>query len=320
MKHFLAFMLMFVTLTACAKNDDHLIASKKTAVVAILAENKDKPSEGGVGTGFFIADNYIVTNFHVVGDGNYNLKVGMENNDTLYEAEIVLGDKDSDVAVIKLKDWDKFKLENPQLTYLKFAAKMPEATDTAWAIGHPWGLFYSISKGIISVEGRKSPNPIPTWWIQSDAHIFQGNSGGPLLNEDGDVLGINSVMIAREGGSYGFAIPFPLVKKIISDLEKYKEVRWANLGISIETPGVTIKELMDNGAAKEFGLKVGDKIVSIKTEESQLTPINQMFDLIAFLSVLDYQTKTQLIVKRGEDLITIDLTPKFKLNSEYATN
>jgi serine protease DegQ len=241
----------------------------------------------------------------------------MENNDELYEAEIVLGDKDSDVAVIKLKDWEKFKKENPQLTYLKFADKMPDATDTAWAIGHPWGLFYSISKGIISVEGRKSPNPIPTWWIQSDAHIFQGNSGGPLLNEDGDVLGINSVMIAREGGSYGFAIPFPLIKKVINDLEKYKEVRWVNLGISVETPGVTIKEISNNSAAKEAGIKPGDRIVSIKTEEIHLTPINQMFDLISFLSVLDYQTKVQIVVERDDELITLDLTPKFKLNKEY---
>jgi S1-C subfamily serine protease len=320
MKNFLAFVLVLVTLTACVKNEDNLIESKKTAVVAILAENKDKPSESGVGTGFFIKDNYIVTNYHVVGDGNYNLKVGMENNDELYEAEIVLGDKDSDVAVIKLKDWEKFKKENPQLTYLKFADKMPDATDTAWAIGHPWGLFYSISKGIISVEGRKSPNPIPTWWIQSDAHIFQGNSGGPLLNEDGDVLGINSVMIAREGGSYGFAIPFPLIKKVINDLEKYKEVRWANLGISVETPGVTIKEVSNNSAANEAGLKPGDRIVSIKTEEIHLTPINQMFDLISFLSVLDYQTKIQIFVERGNELITLNLTPKFKLNNEYKTN
>lgn len=311
-------MLMFVTLTACAKNEDQLIASKKTAVVAILAENKDNPNESGVGSGFFIADNYIVTNHHVVGDGNYNLKVGMENNDATYEAEIIFGDKDSDVAVIKLKDWEKFKKENPQLSYLKFATKMPTATDTAWAIGHPWGLFYSISKGIISLEARKSPNPIPTWWIQSDADIFQGNSGGPLLNEDGEVLGINSVMIAREGGSYGFAIPFPLVKKIISDLEKYKEVRWANLGISAETPGVTIKELVDNGAAKDAGFKVGDKLLSIRTEETHTVTINQMFDLISFLSILDYQTKVQIVVKRGEEEITLGVTPKFKLNSEYA--
>lgn len=318
MKHFLAFMLMFVTLTACVRNEDNLIESKKTAVVAILAENKDKPSEGGVGTGFFIADNYIVTNHHVVGDGNYNLKIGMENNDALYEAEIIYGDKDSDVAVIKLKDWEKFKKENPQLTYLKFANEMPNATDTAWAIGHPWGLFYTISKGIISLEARKSPNPIPTWWIQSDANIFQGNSGGPLLNEDGDVVGINSVMLAREGGSYGFSIPFPLVKKVINDLEKYKEVRWANLGISVETPGVTIKEMMDNSAAKEAGLKVGDRIVSIKTENTQITPINQMFDLIAFLSVLDHQTQVQIAVERDGKMVSLDVTPKFKLNTEYA--
>ena len=77
---------------------------------------------------------------------------------------------------------------------------------------------------------------------------------------------------------------------------------------------------MDNSAAKESGLKVGDKIVSIKTEETHITPINQMFDLISFLSVQDYQTKVQIVVERNDELITLDVTPKFKLNSEYATN
>jgi S1-C subfamily serine protease len=317
MKHFLAFMLMFVTLTACTKNEDYLIASKKTAVIAILSENKDKPSEGGVGTGFIVKDNYIITNFHVVGTDTNTLKIAMEGNDELYDAELIVGDKDSDIAVIKLKDWDKFKKENPQMTYLKFADNMPNSTDTAWAIGHPWGLFWSISKGIISLDARKMPGPLPLWWIQTDAHVFQGNSGGPLLNNDGDVIGMNSVMIAKEGGSYGFAIPFPIIQKVINDLEKHKEVRWASLGISVETPGVTIKEIMDNSAAKEGGLKVGDKIVSIKTEDSQLTPINQMFDLIAFLSVLDYQTKVQIAVERDGNMITLDVTPKFKLNTEY---
>lgn len=311
-------MLMFVTLTACTKNEDYLIASKKTAVIAILSENKDKPSEGGVGTGFLVNDNYIITNFHVVGTETNTLKIAMEGNDEMYDAELVAGDKDSDVAVIKLKDWDKFKKENPQMTYLKFADSMPNATDTAWAIGHPWGLFWSISKGIISVDARKSPTPLPMWWIQTDAHVFQGNSGGPLLNTDGDVIGMNSVMIAKEGGSYGFAIPFPLIKKVISDLEKYKEVRWPSLGIAITTPGVTIKEMTEDSAAKSFGLKVGDQIISVKTAEIDEVPVTQAFDLISLLSTLDYETPVQLTIKRGEETIKLNIVPKFKLNKDYA--
>ena len=318
MKHFLAFMLMLVTLTACNTNEDYTIANKKNAVIAILMENTNNPNESGVGTGFLIKENYIVTNFHVAGDPNITLKVGMEGNDKTYDAELVVGDKETDVAVIRVKNWEEFKTENPQLTFLTFANSMPKATDVAWAIGHPWGLFYTISKGIISVPERKSPSPIPMWWIQTDADVFQGNSGGPLLNDNGEVVGMNSVMLAREGGSYGFAIPFPLIQKILNDLEQYKEVRWATLGISIDGPGVTIKELTADGAAKESGLQVGDQIISIRTETVHETPVQNAFDLISFLSELNYQNKIQITVKRGDDLINLDVVPKFKLNTDFA--
>jgi S1-C subfamily serine protease len=318
MKNIIALLLMVVTLTACTANEDYTIANKKTAVVAILAENKENTNQGSVGTGFLIKENYIITNFHVAGDTNFNLKVAMENNDETYEAELVYGDKDTDVAVIKLKDWEKFKNENPQLTYLDFATSLPKVTETVWAIGHPWGLFYSVSKGIVSTEARKSPSPFPMWWIQTDADIFQGNSGGPLLNEDGKVVGMNSVMLAQEGGSYGFAIPFPLINKVINDLEKYKEVRWSSLGISIDGPRVTIKEISTDSAAKEAGLQVGDKIVSVRTEATLKTPIQTAFDLISYLSILDHETNLQVTVDRDDTLITLDLDPKFKLNTDYA--
>ena len=317
MKKVIALLLMVVTLTACNMNKDYTIANKKSAIVAILMENKDKPNEGGVGTGFLIKENYIVTNFHVAGEPTLILKVGMEGNDKTYDAEFVMGDKDTDVAVVKLKNWEEFKKENSQLTFLQFAKEMPRATDTAWAIGHPWGLFYTISKGIISVPERKSPSPIPMWWIQTDADVFQGNSGGPLLNENGEVVGMNSLMLAKEGGSYGFAIPFLLIEKIINDLEKYKEVRWANLGISIDGPGVTIKELMLEGAAKAAGLQANDQILSIEANNSKES-IESAFDLISFLSTLDHQTTVHLTVKRGEELLTLNVEPKFKLNSDYA--
>jgi len=319
MKSIISILLMVVTLTACTANADYTIAQKKSAIVAILSESESETetNKNGVGTGFLIKENYIVTNFHVIGDATQKLKVTTEKFEEMYEAELVYGDKDTDVAVIKLKDWDKFVKENPHMTYLEFATEMPKVTDTAWAIGHPWGLFYSISKGIISTPSRKSPDTFPMWWIQTDAHVFQGNSGGPLLNEEGKVVGMNSVMLSREGGSYGFAIPYILIQKVINDLEKYKEVRWANFGISIDDPGVTIKELSE-GAAKKGGIEVGDQIISIKTEQRHLEKIETIFDLITFLSTIDYQTKVRVIVKRGESLITLDIEPGFKLSSNYA--
>jgi S1-C subfamily serine protease len=314
MKQVLALLMMVVTLTACSMNEDYTIANKKNAIVAILMENKDKPNEGGVGTGFLIKENYIVTNFHVAGEPNLILKVGMEGNDKTYDAEFVMGDNDTDVAVVKLKNWEEFKKENPRLTFLQFAKEMPKATDTAWAIGHPWGLFYTISKGIISVPERKSPSPIPMWWIQTDADVFQGNSGGPLLNENGEVVGMNSLMLAKEGGSYGFAIPFPLIKKIINDLEKYKEVRWASLGVGLD--GATIKSVAPGSAAVKAGIKVNDKILGMTVNNQEIS-VNSSMDLIVAMSIINNQQEITLGVKRDEDIIAIKITPGFKLNTDY---
>lgn len=311
-------MIVF-TVTACANtSDNHRIAREKSAVVAIMSQSTTDKTKGGLGSGFFIKDNYIITNYHVVGGFDYTLKVGAENATNTYDAELVMGDKETDVAVVRLKNWDEFKKKNPNVTTLDFARKLPETTDTVWAIGHPWGLFWSVSRGIVSIGGRKSPSEFPMWWIQSDAHIFQGNSGGPLLNDDGDVVGINSVMMAKEGGSYGFAIPFPMIQKVIHDLEKYKEVRWPSLGVTFEDPGVTIKDVMPNSAAQKAGLEPGDQIIKMRADDDDhRTVINGGFDLISYLSTLDYQTKVEFTIKRKDKVVDIMVQPGFKLTSEY---
>lgn len=318
MRQLFAVIFVLFSLTACnelsftSKNDYH-IANEKTAIVAIMATNATAtPPTSGLGTGFFIKENYIITNYHVAGDPAFKLKVGNETSDKMYEAEVIYGDKDTDIAVIKLKNWDEFKKDNPQVTYLKFSDTLPKVTDPVWVIGHPWGLFYSISKGIVSNEGRKSPASFPMWWIQTDAHVYEGNSGGPLLNDEGEVLGINSVMIAQTGGSYGFAIPESLIRKVISDLENYKQVRWASLGITFEGPGIKVKDLSADGAAKKAGLQAGDTIVSVDGKD-----IKVPFDLIEHLSGLDYQTKVQLGIKRDNKMHIIDVQPGFKLSTDY---
>lgn len=325
MKQLFAVIFVLFSLTACKLDavfdnnevNDYHIANEKTAVVAIIATNNAvTPPANGLGTGFFIRENYIITNYHVAGDPSFSLKVGNESSDKTYEAEVIYGDKDTDIAVIKLKNWDEFKKDNPQVTYLKFAEVLPKVTDPVWAIGHPWGLFYSISRGVVSNDGRKSPAKFPMWWIQTDAHVYEGNSGGPLLNDDGDVIGINSVMIAQTGGSYGFAIPESVIQKVIRDLEKYKQVRWASLGIVFEGPGVKVKELAPDGAAKKFGLLVGDSIVSVNTDEDG-REIHVPFDLIEFLSGQDYQSKIELGVMRDGTLITVEVEPGFKLSTDY---
>lgn len=320
MKKILALLVMVVTLTACNFDKDTMnhIAEKKDGVVAIFADDQGT-KEHGLGTGFFVKENTIVTNYHVAGKPGMALKVALENGEKTYPAELVYGDKDADVAVIKIKNWDEFKKDNPQVIILKFAATEPKVTDVVYAIGHPWGLFYSVSKGIISVDGRKNPSTIPMWWIQTDAHVFQGNSGGPLLNEDGEVIGINNAMISNEGGSYGFSIPAPVVQKILNDFEKYKEVRWASLGIKMGPPGITVSEAVAGSAAAKAGIKAKDKIVGMYIGDAEGSQFNNSFDLIKALSEIDYSTPITLLVERDGDIIEIVVKPDYKTAKDFAT-
>lgn len=320
MKKFFALVMILFTVTACAHIvDNHRVEAQKAGVVAITSQSTIDKTKSGLGSGFFIKENYIITNYHVTGGPEYTLKVIAEGSSTGYDAEVLMSDKDTDIAVVKLKNWDEFIKKNPNIKYLEFAHRMPETTDTAWVIGHPWGLFWSVSKGIISIEGRKSPAPFPMWWIQSDAHIYNGNSGGPMLNDDADVIGINSIMMAKEGGSYGFAIPFPIIQKVINDLEKYKEVRWLSLGISYEDPGVTIKDVVPNSAAQKAGLMPGDQILKVRADDDDhRVRINTGFELVEYLSALDYANKVELTVKRKDRVIDIMVQPDFKLSSDYS--
>lgn len=323
MRKILASLMIMFVVVACSKDPVTMVAESKQGIVAIIAEQNNVDSTGsvigkpltGIGTGYFVGENVIITNFHVAGDKK-SLKVGYTNADSFYDAEVIYGDKESDVAVIKLKDWDKFKKDNPNYRLLQFATHEPRDGETVYVIGHPWGLFYSVSKGIVSLSMRKSPNSIPTWWIQTDAHVYNGNSGGPMLNESGEVVGMNSMMMAQEGGSYGFALPAPLIQKITSDLEKYKEVRWATLGIMMKSPGVTIDSVDPAGPAVKSELKPGDKIVGIKVNK-HVYPVKTSLDLISRLSVLDYTDMIHLLVERNDNTIDILFKPGYKLSSQY---
>ena len=303
MSKILVVFLALFTLAACG-DVQHTIIQKKEGIVAILGE---KGKEAGVGTGFFIDENFIVTNNHVVEDTT-KLEVAMENSKKTYPAEVVYKDKMSDVAVVRIKDWETFKKENKYIL-LTMTTKY-ELLDEVYAVGHPWGLFWSISKGVVSRDLMQAPDTRGSFLLQTDAHVYNGNSGGPLLNTKGEVIGINSMMIAREGGSYGLAIPTSIVKKVLSDLEKYKEVRWPLIGVTLE--GNTIKEISEDKPAAKAGLKVGDVIVSVKTKKG-LVITTDSETLIYALSVNDYEDQVLVNIDRNGELITVSVQPTYKI-------
>lgn len=312
LKTLAASLLVVLTLGACTTTED-LIESKRAAVVAIMAEKTaGNQTGGGLGTGFFIADNIIVTNNHVI-DNATKIEVALEPSGKTYEAEVVHKDSFSDVAVIRLKDWDTFASEN-QYTTLRFAPGYDDV-DTVYAIGHPWGLFWTISKGIVS-NSLVHKGPGPLFFIQTDADIYNGNSGGPLLNENGEVIGINSMMVANEGGSYGFTIPLSMVEKILADFQKYNEVRWPVIGVVLD--GNTIKEVVKGSAAEKAGLKTNDKIVSVWSEDRQTTtPVNTSTDAIYAVTLNDYQAPIKVVIEREDVVFPVIVKPDFKKSSEF---
>lgn len=183
-------------------------------------QTPQKHRESGQGSGFLITpDGYILTNNHVVGDADL---VSVQMNDGReYTAEIVGTDPGSDLAVIKIDESD--------LPFLKLgSSERLEVGDWVLAVGNPFGLSHTLTAGVVSAKGRSGIglNDYEDF-IQTDAAINPGNSGGPLVNLDGEVVGINTAIFSRSGGymGIGFAIPVDMAKNIKSQLIEHGEVK-----------------------------------------------------------------------------------------------
>lgn len=304
-------LTLMVALLIAACNPASTISNKKSAVVAIGTEKMD--DKGGLGTGWLLKENYIVTNYHVIEDAK-KIMVASENGDMDFEAEFVYGDMVADLAVIRLKDWTRFAREN-SFQYLKFVEREDIRTaETVYAIGHPWGLFWTVSKGIISSEMRRS-NEAPGFYLQTDAHVFNGNSGGPLLNEDGNLIGVNNAMIVNTGGSFGVAIPAPMVRKVLQDLERYKEVRWCSIGVSL-SDDLTIKDVTKDRPAAKAGMIAGDRITEIHVNDRTVRA-RTTDQVISEINLCDQTQSIEIAVQRNDAIIKIKVQPGYKLSSEY---
>jgi serine protease Do len=288
----------------------------------VLIANQIDASNGGTGTGFILEDNQIITNHHVV-DGNGQLFVYSSNSQRKYPAEVVYADPIADVAVIRIVDWEVFKKnENPVNLSLGDSDEM-KLGDKVVVIGHPWGLTWTVSEGILSAKNRRVGQN-PKHMDQIDAKLFQGNSGGPIFNEKGQVICVSNMMLAMEGGSYGFCLPSDLVKKIVHDFNTFKEVRWRVLNVSVDLTDdgsyVIVRTLDPEGAAAKSGIKEGDKLLEIitPTNHPQGVKITNPNDLISELATLNGSDETvKLIIERNGEKIMIDVKTDYKLSSDY---
>ena len=240
-------------------------------------QNREKVQQGS-GSGVIIRpDGYIVTNNHVV-SGASEIAVTLNDNRT-YPATIIGTDPATDVALLKIES-------ETGLPAIEFAdSDNLRLGEWVLAIGSPLGkeLQSTITAGIVSAKGRSMPNYTGEFkiesFIQTDAAVNPGNSGGALVNKEGELVGINTAIISTTGSyaGYSFAVPSNIVSKIVSDLIDYGSVKRAKLGVSMSAideqtakemklkslDGVYIHEVVDGGAADKAGVKAGDILIAI---------------------------------------------------------
>ena len=273
------------------------------------------------GSGAIISeDGYIVTNNHVV-DGADDIQV-MLNNKKSFKAKVVAADPSSDLAVIKI--------EAKGLPFLLYG-NSDDVKVGQWvlAVGYPLTLETTVTAGIVSAKGRtldinsrQSINPVESF-IQTDAAVNPGNSGGPLISTDGKLLGINSAIASPTGAyaGYSFTIPVNIVKKIVADLVKFGTVQRAYLGIDYpkdnisdddkkqngikDDGGVYVMSVRDGSAASVAGIKKGDVITKVNG-----TPIVRGADLIGQIATYRPGDKINLTYQREGKEYTTPLTLK----------
>ncbi len=229
----------------------------------------------GFGSGVIVSDDgYIVTNNHVI-DNSDKIFVTLNDNRE-FEAELIGADPSTDLAVIKVK--------SESLPSIAFGnSDILRLGEWVLAVGNPYNLTSTVTAGIISAKGRslgiiRDDFRVESF-IQTDAALNRGNSGGALVNLKGQLVGINTAIISPSGGYAGnsFAVPVSIVKKVYEDIKEFGQVQRAILGVTIEDvnseladeidikeiQGVYINGLRDDGAAKEAGIQVGDVITSV---------------------------------------------------------
>lgn len=267
----------------------------------------------GLGTGFWIDDKHVVTNYHVIKNMT-KIELWMPHYPfPLKDVKIVGVDKSIDLAVLRV---------NTDIPHnvLKLATERAKVGDHVYAYGHGLSLAWSLTVGVISNNYRQSPQDSFVQYYQTDTVINPGNSGGPLINDDGEVVGVNVLIMSptRFYIGYGYAIPSPLVKRVVDRIIETGSHKRPGVGIQMgavedeETYKillekgiesiVVVKELSDGMPAKDFGVKVGDIIVSINDK-----PVTVSGDLIENLWNFDPGDIIKLGVYRGDDIIYIEI-------------
>lgn len=291
-------------------------------------QRPQKRKEQSLGSGFIISkDGYIVTNNHVIKDAD-QIKVILHDK-TQYDAKIIGTDPMTDLALIKI--------EGKKLIPLKFgSSSKTEVGSWVVAIGSPFGYEQTVTAGIVSAKGRIIGFGPYDDFIQTDASINPGNSGGPLLNLEGDVIGINTA-ISRSGHGIGFAIPSDIARGVIDQLTNQKSVSRGWMGVAIqditeelaqyynikEQKGVYIAKVYEEDPADKAGIRVGDVIFMINdkiietSRDLSLTiagsSVGETVDVKLIREGKEQSVKVKLAKRPDQDQDTENLNKEFDL-------
>jgi serine protease Do len=261
----------------------------------------------GQGSGFFIsADGYAVTNNHVV-DGADKVEVTTDDGKT-YTAKVIGTDPRTDVALIKVEGRNDFP-------FAKLSDGQPRIGDWVLAVGNPFGLGGTVTAGIVSARGRDIGNGPYDDFIQIDAPVNKGNSGGPAFDTEGNVIGVNTAIYSPSGGSVGiaFSIPASTVKTVIAQLKDKGSVSRGWIGVQIQpvtddiadslgmkkAEGALVAEPQANGPAAKAGIESGDVITRVNDQ-----PVRDARELARTIGGLAPGANVKLVVlHKGQDKI-----------------
>nr|WP_321230369.1 trypsin-like peptidase domain-containing protein [uncultured Psychroserpens sp.] len=295
--------------TLAAENTIHSVVHvKNTALVSggqtlqdlIYGRQSKQRAQVGTGSGVIVSpDGYIITNNHVIA-GSDKISITLNDNRT-YEAQLIGTDEKTDIALLKIDAED-------DLPAIEFGdSDTAKIGEWVLAVGNPFNLTSTVTAGIISAKARDLSGRNSQSFIQTDAAVNPGNSGGALVNSTGQLIGINTAISSQTGSyiGYSFAVPSNIAKKVIQDIIEYGDVQEGILGVSIlnrnskealekgvnEIEGVYVSEVEEKSGAKKAGIRNGDIIKRLDNIE-----VSKFSDLSGYLKT-----------KRPDDVVNVEV-------------
>ncbi len=274
----------------------------------------------GTGSGVIISsDGYIITNNHVI-EGAQSIEITTNDNKT-YTAELIGTDSSTDIALLKIKTLEP-------LSYLTFGdSNLAKVGEWVLAVGNPFNLTSTVTAGIISAKSRDLSGQNTQSFIQTDAAVNPGNSGGALVNTNGELIGINTAITSKTGSyiGYSFAVPSNIARKVIEDLMEFGNVQNGILGVIggelnsknskefgvNETEGFYVNDIQKGTGAEKAGLQKGDIIQRIDG-----ITISKFSDLKGFLNTKNPNDTVEVLILRGDKQMNIIVTLEKRISIE----